>query len=188
MTEIHQQGIVLLRGLIRTAQRGREAVKPQPTNERDCKRFRMGQEGNNLVEFALVLPVLMMVVWGIASFGTAMMNWESLVHANAEGALYLVTNRTTITGGDPCNQVFGAISAAAPTLDPSKITLTVTIKGTAYGPWQGLAANTCKSALSDLAQGQTVTVASYYPCNISVYNVSVASSCNLPASIEEYEF
>ena len=43
-------------------------------------------KGASIVEFALILPILVMMVFGIFQFGIAYNNWIALTHAAREGA------------------------------------------------------------------------------------------------------
>lgn len=45
----------------------------------------LGQRGQSLVEFALLVPVMMLIVLGIAAFGVAFFTKESLENAASEG-------------------------------------------------------------------------------------------------------
>jgi Flp pilus assembly protein TadG len=146
-----------------------------------CARLRKCEEGSNLVEFALVLPVLLTLLTGILSVGTAMMNYESLTHGVTMAADYLVAARASTT--DPCKDVLGQITANAPTLDSTKINVYLSTSGgnTASG-------SSCADKQSILAATQNVTVKATYPCNIGVYGVSFSSSCLLTASLTEYEY
>ena len=44
------------------------------------------EKGATAVEFALILPILVMIVFGIFQFGIAFNNWIALTHAAREGA------------------------------------------------------------------------------------------------------
>jgi len=44
------------------------------------------EKGASAVEFALILPILLMLVFGIFQFGIAYNNWIALTHAAREGA------------------------------------------------------------------------------------------------------
>jgi hypothetical protein len=46
------------------------------------------ERGQALPEFALVLPILMVIVFGIVDFGKAFNYWNSATHIAAEGARY----------------------------------------------------------------------------------------------------
>lgn len=49
------------------------------------KRYR-NQKGASAVELAFILPILVMIVFGIFQFGIAYNNWIALTHAAREGA------------------------------------------------------------------------------------------------------
>ena len=44
------------------------------------------QKGASLVEFALVLPLLMLILWGIIEFGLLLYNKQVITNASREGA------------------------------------------------------------------------------------------------------
>lgn len=144
--------------------------------------LRDGEGGGALVEFALVLPVFMLVMTGVFSIGNAYSNQLTLTQAVGAGAQYLQQIRTSTT--DPCNDTFAVIKNAAPNLNASNITVTITINGTA--PTQ--TGNSCAGAQSSLGQQVPVTVAATYPCNVSVYGMNFSSSCQLSAQVTEYEY
>ena len=50
------------------------------------KLFRRGDRGNAIIEAALVLPILLLVVFGITEFGRALMTTNVLHQAAREGA------------------------------------------------------------------------------------------------------
>jgi Flp pilus assembly protein TadG len=86
--------------------------------------FEMGRadfddRGAAAVEFALILPILLVIVLGIIQFGFTFTQWLEMEHAAREGA------RWGSLGYDS-----GAIStkaqAAAPGLDPTKLSVIVT--------------------------------------------------------------
>jgi Flp pilus assembly protein TadG len=49
---------------------------------------RRGERGANLVEFALVLPLLVLLLAGVADFGRAFNNYMIITNASREGARY----------------------------------------------------------------------------------------------------
>jgi Flp pilus assembly protein TadG len=51
------------------------------------------EDGQALVEFALVAPLLLMILVGIISFGKAFNYWNDANHLSAEGARYAAVNR-----------------------------------------------------------------------------------------------
>ena len=44
------------------------------------------EKGASAVEFALVLPIFVMLIFGIFQFGIAFNNWIAITHAAREGA------------------------------------------------------------------------------------------------------
>lgn len=57
------------------------------------------EDGQALVEFALVLPVLVLILFGVIHFGKAFNYWNDATHLTAEAARYAVVNRKP----DPAN-------------------------------------------------------------------------------------
>lgn len=104
-------------------------------------------EGAQLVEFALVLPLLLLVVLGIAEFGFVFQRYEVLTNAAREGAriavlpgystvdvqarvsAYLTAGRVPIKGGNPDVQVTTvpvSTSPGAPPMNVKRVTVTYT--------------------------------------------------------------
>lgn len=68
------------------------------------------------MEFALLLPVLVLLVFGIVEFGRAYNASVTLTHATREGVRELAISR------DP-GAAAAVVKSAAPTLDPLRITV-----------------------------------------------------------------
>jgi len=51
------------------------------------------ESGQALVEFALVLPLLLLLVLGLVDFGKAYNYWNDTTHLTAEGARFAAVNR-----------------------------------------------------------------------------------------------
>lgn len=56
------------------------------------------EKGTSLVEFALILPVLMLVLFGLLDFGKALNYWNNDTHLAAEGARWAVVNTNPGSG------------------------------------------------------------------------------------------
>ena len=80
-----------------------EDIETRPTGERSGA----GCEGNALVEFALVLPLFMILMTAIFTFGVAVMNQLTLSQAVDAGARHLALIRTSTL--DPCADTATAI-------------------------------------------------------------------------------
>jgi Flp pilus assembly protein TadG len=50
------------------------------------------ERGTSLVEFALILPVLLLILFGVLDFGKAFNYWNDQTHLAAEGARWAVVN------------------------------------------------------------------------------------------------
>ncbi|MGB8099496.1 MAG: TadE/TadG family type IV pilus assembly protein, partial [Terracidiphilus sp.] len=96
--------------------------------------LRSGDKGQSLVEFAVVLPLLLLIITFMFSLTMAMVSYEMLGDATASVAqLQLAPGRALLA--DPCATVATGITAALPSWTPSNFTYTVTItnsSGTAY--------------------------------------------------------
>jgi len=62
-------------------------------------RTRRYQSGTSIVEMAIVLPLLLMLVFGIGEFGVAFTRWNSLTNAVREGARMGVVFRSPCVQG-----------------------------------------------------------------------------------------
>lgn len=56
------------------------------------KLFPRGQKGETIIEFAMVLPILLLVLFGITEFGRAIMVSNILSSASREGARLFITS------------------------------------------------------------------------------------------------
>lgn len=89
-----------------------------------------GEEGAALVEFAVTLPLLMMVLTGTASFSLALYFLLQVENAT-NGAVISVGNEAGFyPNNDPCAAAKSFVTTALPNLAPSKLALTLTITDT----------------------------------------------------------
>ena len=149
-----------------------------------------GDEGAALVEFALMLPILMMVLLGMFNLGVMLNQYLQLTNAVGIGGQALAVARGNTT--NPCSLVFSAVENAAPTLTPSQLSFNLTLNGTAFGPYAGNNATGCSSsstttgAAGDLVAGQSITLTVTYPCTLGVWgNTNILPGCTLKAQITE---
>lgn len=135
------------------------------------RRLIRNQDGVSALEFAIILPVLLTMLVGIFQFGTAINDYLVLTNAAAKGALTLALSRGTAT---PYTSTTAAINAAAPNLDTTKITTTVTLNGSAC--------SSDSACQTNLLAGNTASVRTTYPCNLVVMGKNYApSGCTLSA-------
>src|ERR671937_3259949 len=62
------------------------------------RRLREDKSGVALVEFALVLPVLLVLLFGMLDFGKAFNYWIDATHLENEGARWAVVNKNPGSG------------------------------------------------------------------------------------------
>ena len=86
-------------------------------------RVRRDERGAALVEFALVLPVLVMFVFGIVEFGRGYNAKIELASAVREGARYVALGGTTATR----TGVEQKVEAAAPGLNATDISISASV-------------------------------------------------------------
>lgn len=144
--------------------------------------LRRRNEGNALVEFALVLPVLTLILMGIFVVGIIFNQQMVLTHAVGTGAdllQQLSSNAPLGSGTDPCALATAQIDAAsAGVLVPGNINITYTFNGHTVGP------TSCVGDLDttpDGTQGGALTVSATYTCNFIVVGYH-ASNCTLSAT------
>jgi Flp pilus assembly protein TadG len=82
-------------------------------------RARKDDRGAAAVEFALILPMLLVLVLGIIQFGFTFTQWLQMEHAAREGARWGSL-------GYSSSDVAAKVKTAAPGLDPSTLNITVT--------------------------------------------------------------
>ncbi len=91
-------------------------------------RNRRHEAGTSVVEMAIVLPLLLLLVFGIGEFGIAYTRWNSLTNAVREGARMGVVFRAPCVAGTVTTLIETTVSDFADSsgLDPASITTTVT--------------------------------------------------------------
>lgn len=63
------------------------------------KRISLREDGATMVEFALILPLLVTLIFGIIEMGLLFNAWVSVQHAAELGARYAVTGQTACASG-----------------------------------------------------------------------------------------
>jgi len=141
-----------------------------------------GEQGQALIEFALILPLLLTLVLGGVTFGIALNNYLTLTNATAMGAQALSISRGQTT--DPCTTASGAVYGGAPNLTPANLKFTIVLNGkTVAGPNQ--AAPSCSGDQTDLVESQPAQVTVTYPCNLNFFGYKPAPGCTLTAKVTE---
>jgi Flp pilus assembly protein TadG len=121
---------------------------------------RKREQGQTMTEFALVLPLLALLLFGVIQFGIVFHQYVTLTDAVRAGARQGAVGRHV---SDPSAEVEDRVRTSASDLDQSKLNVTVS------SPW---------------TQGSDVTVTATYPYNISLLGVVVKSG-NLSSKTTE---
>jgi Flp pilus assembly protein TadG len=66
---------------------------------RQLRSLRRDESGQALVEFALVLPLILVLVFGVLDFGKAFNYWIDSTHLSASGARWAAVNKNPGSGG-----------------------------------------------------------------------------------------
>lgn len=163
LSSLHGRARALLRGYCRAKTSRIAGVRARPFSGRFPAFICASVEGQSLVEFALVLPMLLMVVTFMFSISMAMLSFEQLNNATTNAALHqLATARNVLT--DPCSSIQTAVTSALPNWSAAKFTYTVTIQNSSgtnvtYGPTTG-SGFSCTGAYTVLSADQSNTPAS----------------------------
>ena len=123
---------------------------------RDVRDLLRDRSGAPAVEFALIAPLLLMMIMGIIQFSITLNNYIELTEAVRTGARNLAISRA-MASATPYTTTVADISASAGNLTASNITVTMSVNGTACTSDVG-----CTTALSTAA-GETATVTATYP-------------------------
>lgn len=91
----------------------------QPARPGFFRRLRDGDAGQALVEFALILPLMLLLLFALADFGRAFYTWLVVTNAAREGARVGATQAST-------NAIEQRIYDALGALDPADLTISLT--------------------------------------------------------------
>ena len=119
------------------------------------------EKGQATTEFAVVLPILVVLLFGIIQFGIAFKDYLSLTDAVRAGARKAAVSRNV---SDPVGTTRTAVRNAASDLDPAKLP-----DPTVASNWQ---------------PGTDVKVSAQYPFRISLFGIPVVTG-NLKSSTTE---
>jgi Flp pilus assembly protein TadG len=123
---------------------------------------RDAERGAALVEFALVIPIFLIVTFGMISMGLLMNEYLELTEVCNIGGQQLALMRNNT---DPCQTVYNDLVLVSPHIAASTMILTFTLNGTQYGPFTG-AASTCTAAYTQFQAIQSGTLGTPVTLNI----------------------
>jgi Flp pilus assembly protein TadG len=126
------------------------------------------EDGQALIEFTLVAPLLFLILFGIIQFGIAFMHSVALTDAVRTGARKASVSRSA---ADPTGASMSAVLNAATDLDQSTLASRINVSTGAAG-W---------------TQGGSVTISATYPYSINILGIVVASGDLHSATTERLE-
>lgn len=140
-------------------------------------RLAASARGASLIEFAVTLPVLVLLLFGVMQFGLAYNHQLILTDAVRAGARQLSISRGV--SGDICSTAGTKVRNAAITLTQAQITMTMRVNGTNYTAAAG-ALPACSAAGLSMTIGADATMTATYPCSFRILGVTFGPSpCNI---------
>lgn len=121
------------------------------------------QRGQTMVEFAIILPLLLLLILGILQLGVVYNNYVTLTQASRAGARQAAVGRGI---ADPVGSAVSRVRTQAAGLDQTRLSVTVT------SPW---------------TQGSNVTVTASYPYSINILGLIVQSGSLTTVTTERVE-
>jgi Flp pilus assembly protein TadG len=121
------------------------------------------EDGQAYVEFAFVLPILLLVVMGIIQFGVVFKDYIALTDATRVGARQAAVSRSITDPNARIPLIEAKMRDAAGTLDTDQMTIDVSL----WDPVNGV---------EDWAAGGDVTVRASYPLKVNLFGLVVFDS------------
>jgi Flp pilus assembly protein TadG len=158
-------GLVRSHAIPRLAHRGRLGAR--------FGRLRSGDAGSTVAETALVLPVLLVVLTGIFSFGIILNQYLVLTNAVNGGARGFAASAPGSDGGysimdsgDPCKYAATTIQNSTSNLNASNLSYTITYttaKTSAVTTYNGTGSSSPSCSDLPMSQGDSVEIQAVYP-------------------------
>lgn len=149
---------------------GRPAAQLIPRSWIETARDRAGVAA---LEFALIAPILLLILLGIIQIGLTFNSYLELTNGTEAGARQFASGRGSTT---PWTTATSAVTSSAPYLTAKNVTITLQVNGAACASDAA-----CSTALSNAA-GQPATVSATYPCNLTIIGINFAPGCTLIAT------
>lgn len=133
-------------------------------------------EGGSLVEFALVLPMMLVLITGMYSVGMALSSYMVLTNAVADGArAFAISPAVTVNLGsgktgpitDPCAYAIQTATQASPLIPSGSVTYTITYTVASTGTSTKYTTGTCNNLA--MTVGDTVALQASYSYNLLLY-------------------
>jgi Flp pilus assembly protein TadG len=144
---------------------------------RACRGLRRDCAAAAAVEFALVMPLLLLVLIGMVVFGLTFNNYTLLTDAVRAGARQFATSRNQTS--TPLTATETRVQNSAPSLTQTDLTIALSVNGA-----RCTSDAACQAALAN-GQGLPAQVMATYPCNLTFLGHDFAPGCLLTAQTTE---
>ena len=163
------------------------------------RRFAVDGGGASAVEFALIIPVLLTILFAIIKFGLIFNNYVELANGTRASARQFALARGDSTSGTmgPWTAAVSALKSSAPNLNHAQLTITLQVPAGSSSPCASdLASNTanvttynasCATALANAA-GAPASVTAVYapnPCSFNVMGINILPNCTMSSNTTE---
>lgn len=132
------------------------------------RRFWASEDANQLVEFAVVLPLFVLLLTGTVSVVLGLYNFQQLAVTTAQAAQQVAVAQATTASSDPCTAVVTYVKGALPSWASSSFTYTVSVTdsgGTAHSYGPTASSLSCTTGASYMGKNEPLTVTVAYPYN-----------------------
>jgi len=133
------------------------------TRRRRVRRFLLREDGQSLVEFAFVVPILILLVLGIAYFAFAVNDWIDETQLASEGARFAEVDHTCVTKEEFTKETKKETIAVPHTCEPgTEEERTVFLQWLAHqadskGLVEGATASICQGVSTNSGESKPVT-------------------------------
>lgn len=172
LNELLGQGLASGCGLGCAAGSGGASVKNRPPGKWFHVRLGLGDEGQALVEFAFMAPLLLLVMTGILWLGIALYNYQQMTAAVSQGVVALAEGQKVSTSTNPCTSAVTVVTTDTQGMIPNNNSLSITVyeDGTAIAP---------ASCPTSLASGIPVSLNATYHYSLPIVGASFSDCCTL---------
>lgn len=149
-----------------------------------------GDEGQSLVEFGLVAPVLLVVLTGIFSFGIILTQYEVLTDSVSAGARAFALSRLQSTpalaASDPCAYAISVLEASAPNLTASSLTFSISYTNNqGSSPATTSYTTSCTGLAGNMNANDQVQITASYPVTPMVFKWATHSLTMSSTAVEQ---
>lgn len=135
------------------------------------------RRGAAAAEFALIIPVMATVLFGIVKFGVALNNNVALTDGVRASIRQFAIARSSTT---PYSDAVARFNTSTPGLNQSTPQLTFSVNGTSCN-----SDTSCKTLLTAATTGQPATLLATYACDLTILGFNAAPGCTLSSQTTE---